>query len=79
MTLMKLEFSGQILEKKHTDIKFHENLCDGGPSCSMRSDRRSHRAATRNFAKAPKNLTPRKINLWISDKFHAKICSASSE
>jgi hypothetical protein len=37
---MKLALSGEILgEKKSSDIKFHENLSSGGPSCSMRTDR----------------------------------------
>ena len=34
--LMKLEFSGQILEK-YSNIKFHENPLNASHACSMRT------------------------------------------
>jgi hypothetical protein len=79
MTLTQLEFSGQIFEK-YSDIKFHENLSRGGRvvPCGT-TDVTKSIVAARNFANAPKNQTPRKINLGICDKMHAKIRSLSSE
>jgi hypothetical protein len=79
MTLIKLEFSGQIFEK-YTDIKFHENLSGSGRVvlCGT-TDMTKLRVAARNFANAPKNQNHRKISLGICVKFHAKIWSLSSE
>jgi hypothetical protein len=35
---MKLEFPGQILEKKYSNVMFHENPSSGEPSCFVRMD-----------------------------------------
>jgi hypothetical protein len=57
---MKLEFSGQILEKKNLNIKFHQNPTTGSrePSCSMWTDGLTDMTKLivvfRNFANAPK-------------------------
>jgi len=60
---MKIEFSGQVLEK-YKNFKFHENLLSGNQVVQCwQTDGRTDKYDEVNVAKAPKNATEKASSL----------------